>query len=59
MGGVQYLVIFHRFLDFEFFYKCLTFLGVLWELGTPIDIPRLWSGGKNCIELVLIGVCGV
>ena len=24
-GGVQYLVIFRRFLDFEIFYKCLTF----------------------------------
>ena len=25
--GVQFLVIFHRILDFENFYKCLTFLG--------------------------------
>ena len=25
--GVQNLVIFHRFLDFKFFYKFLTFLG--------------------------------
>ena len=27
MGGVPYLAIFGRFLDFENFYKCLTFLG--------------------------------
>ena len=27
VGGVQYLVIFWRFLDFENFYKCLTFQG--------------------------------
>ena len=26
-GGVPYLAIFGRFLDFENFYKCLTFLG--------------------------------
>ena len=26
-GGVPYIAIFHRFLDFENFYKCLTFLG--------------------------------
>jgi len=27
VGGVPYLAIFCRFLDFENFYKCLTFLG--------------------------------
>ena len=25
--GVPYLAIFHRFLDFEILYRCLTFLG--------------------------------
>ena len=55
-GGVQYLAIFGWFLDFENFYKCLTFLGVkkhFFSKSAPIIDNGLGSE-KNYIEKFFI-----
>ena len=49
-GGVQYLAIFCQFLDFEIFYKCLTFQGVKKHF---LNLP-LWANFYNHTDLFLL-----